>query len=89
MVSPPQKCLNMVALMIPLIGNPMFRKKLVTGGPTFVKKLLLMILKSQYAAFNSPFDLLRKAISVSSKFNDLLGGVSIYECQLVILHAKV
>ncbi|MNV71831.1 hypothetical protein D3C71_1648720 [compost metagenome] len=76
-VSPPQKCLKMVALMIDFIGKPIFRKKLVIGGPTLVRKLLLITLKSQYPAFSSEFDLLRKAISVLSKFKVFLGKVSI------------
>jgi hypothetical protein len=56
MVSPPQKCLNMVALIKLLIGKPILMAKLVTGGPIFTKKLTLIILNNQYARLRSVFD---------------------------------
>lgn len=65
--SPPQKCLNMVALIIGATGKPIAIANVVIGGPIFTSKLLLIALNNQYARFKSALLFPEKAISVFEK----------------------
>jgi hypothetical protein len=78
MVSPPQKCLKIVALIHPLIGKPILTAKLVMGGPIFTKKLTLISLNNQYARLSALLDECRNAISVFS--NERLSFGVILKC---------
>src|SRR5438445_8777042 len=66
-VSPPQNCSKMVALIKPSIGNPKLKANLAAPEPMAFKKGEFSSLKILYFSFSCALDLSAKAVAVSWK----------------------